>query len=95
MFKTPLCLFVKTCLLTTMGFFSPLVAYAQPSTGQMANCPLFYELPATSTGCGDQSQAATVLHEFTHVLAGTSDYAYGYSRSTSLSASQAIDNADK
>lgn len=72
-----------------------LVAYAQPATGRMANCPLFYQLPALSTGCDEQSQASTILHEFTHVLAGTDDYAYGYARSTALSASQAINNADK
>ncbi|KAJ4386056.1 hypothetical protein N0V93_008948 [Gnomoniopsis smithogilvyi] len=71
-----------------------IIAYAQPSTGQMANCPLFYRLPAVSGGCDEQSQASTVLHEFTHVLADTNDWAYGYSASTALTAARAYTNAD-
>ncbi|KAJ4418545.1 hypothetical protein N0V82_005525 [Gnomoniopsis sp. IMI 355080] len=71
-----------------------IIAYAQPSTGQMANCPLFYRLPAVSGGCDEQSQASTVLHEFTHILANTEDWAYGYSASTSLTAARAYTNAD-
>lgn len=74
---------------------SNTIAYAQPSTGRMASCPIFWQLRAVSTGCGQQSQASTVLHEFTHILAGTTDHAYGYSASTALSAARAYTNADK
>lgn len=74
---------------------SNTIAYAQPSTGRMASCPIFWQLRAVSTGCGQQSQASTVLHEFTHILAGTTDHAYGYAASTALSAARAYTNADK
>lgn len=74
---------------------SNTIAYAQPATGRMASCPIFWQLRAVSTGCGQQSQASTVLHEFTHILAGTTDHAYGYAASTALSASRAYTNADK
>lgn len=74
---------------------SNTIAYAQPATGRMASCPIFWRLRATSSGCGQQSQASTVLHEFTHILAGTTDHAYGYAASTALSASRAYTNADK
>lgn len=72
-----------------------VIAYAQPSTRRIANCSLFWSLRAVSTGCGQQSQASTVLHEFTHCLANTVDHAYGYAASTRLSAAQAYQNADK
>lgn len=74
---------------------SNTIAYAQPATGRMASCPIFWQLRAVSSGCGQQSQASTVLHEFTHILAGTTDHAYGYAASTALSASRAYTNADK
>lgn len=74
---------------------SNTIAYAQPATGRMASCPIFWRLRAASTGCGQQSQASTVLHEFTHILAGTTDHAYGYAASTALSATRAYTNADK
>ncbi|KAI3395974.1 hypothetical protein diail_613 [Diaporthe ilicicola] len=73
---------------------SNTIAYAQPATGRMASCPIFWQLRAVSTGCGQQSQASTVLHEFSHILAGTNDYAYGYGPSTALSAARAYANAD-
>jgi deuterolysin len=75
-----------------------VIAYTSPAQNIIANCDIFYQLPAVSRGCGDQSQAATVLHEFTHAPGifppGTQDFAYGYSASTRLSAQQAINNAD-
>ncbi|POS77090.1 deuterolysin metalloprotease [Diaporthe helianthi] len=73
---------------------SNTIAYAQPATGRMASCPIFWQLRAVSTGCNQQSQASTVLHEFTHILAGTVDYAYGYAASTALTAARAYANAD-
>ncbi|ETN46451.1 uncharacterized protein HMPREF1541_00635 [Cyphellophora europaea CBS 101466] len=75
-----------------------VIAYTQPASNIIANCELFYSLPATSRGCGDQSQAATVLHEFTHAPGifppGTEDFAYGYAAATRLSSTQAVNNAD-
>ena len=75
-----------------------VIAYTQPNANIIANCELFYTLPAVSRGCGDQSQAATVLHEMTHAPGifppGTDDFAYGYAASTRLSAQKAINNAD-
>lgn len=75
-----------------------VIAYTQPATNIIANCPPFYSLRAVSRGCGDQSQASTVLHEMTHAPAifapSTQDFAYGYSASTRLSAQQALNNAD-
>ncbi|KAG8164001.1 hypothetical protein KVR01_005919 [Diaporthe batatas] len=73
---------------------SNTIAYAQPATGRMASCPIFWRLRPVSTGCRQQSQASTVLHEFTHILARTTDHAYGYAASTALSASRAYTNAD-
>lgn len=75
-----------------------VIAYTQPARNIIANCQPFYSLPAVSRGCGDQSQASTVLHEFTHAPAifapSTEDFAYGYAASTRLSAQQALNNAD-
>jgi deuterolysin len=75
-----------------------VIAYTQPARNIIANCDLFYTLPAVSRGCGDQSRASTVLHEFTHApgvfAPSTQDFAYGYAASTRLSASQALNNAD-
>lgn len=77
---------------------SGVIAYTQPASNVVANCELFYSLPAVSSGCGDQSQASTVLHEFTHAPGvfppGTDDFAYGYAASTRLSQQQALNNAD-
>lgn len=77
---------------------SGVIAYTSPAQNIIANCDLFYSLPAVSRGCGDQSQASTVLHEFTHAPGifppGTDDFAYGYEASTRLSPQQAVNNAD-
>jgi deuterolysin len=78
---------------------SNTLAYTLPSNNIVANCDIYYsELPALTGSCHAQDQATTTLHEFTHAPAvyspGTEDYAYGYSASIALSASQALNNAD-
>ncbi|GIK03013.1 hypothetical protein Aspvir_007079 [Aspergillus viridinutans] len=78
---------------------SNTLAYTLPSNNIIANCDIYYSnLPALAGSCHAQDQATTTLHEFTHAPAvyspGTEDNAYGYSASTALSASQALNNAD-
>ncbi|KAL4886030.1 Deuterolysin metalloprotease family-domain-containing protein [Aspergillus karnatakaensis] len=78
---------------------SNVLAYALPAYNIIANCPLYYSyLPAVTGSCYSQDQVGTTLHEFTHTPGvyspGTQDYAYGYSASVALSASQALNNAD-
>ncbi|KAF7137133.1 hypothetical protein CNMCM5793_007197 [Aspergillus hiratsukae] len=78
---------------------SNTLAWCLPSNNIIANCDLYYSvLPALTGTCHAQDQATTSLHEFTHASAvvnpSTQDYAYGYSASTALSASQALQNAD-
>ncbi|KAL6235495.1 neutral protease 2 [Aspergillus navahoensis] len=78
---------------------SNVLAYTLPAYNIIANCDLYYSyLPALTSSCYAQDQATTTLHEFTHAPGvyspGTDDYAYGYSASTALSASQALNNAD-
>jgi deuterolysin len=82
------------------GYCSPnVLAYALPASNIIANCDIYYSgLPAVTGSCYAQDQVGTTLHEFTHTPGvyspGTQDYAYGYSASTALSASQALNNAD-
>lgn len=75
-----------------------VLAYTQPATSQMVNCPLFFTgLPALSRTCHAQDQATTILHEMTHLrqVKGTSDYGgYGYNFVRSLSAAQNLNHAD-
>ncbi|KAH7356206.1 neutral protease 2-like protein [Pyrenochaeta sp. MPI-SDFR-AT-0127] len=75
-----------------------VLAYTQPSTSQMVNCPLFFSgLSATSRTCHAQDQQTTILHEMTHLtqVKGTSDYGgYGYNFVRSLSAAQNLNHAD-
>lgn len=76
---------------------SNVLAYTLPSQSYMVNCPLYFSaLSALSSTCHAQDQATTTLHEVTHLsqIAGTDDLGYGYSAATSLSASQALNNAD-
>lgn len=76
---------------------SNVLAYTIPSQSIIVNCPLYYSaLPALTSSCHDQDQATTTLHEATHLteIAGTDDLGYGYSAATSLSTSQALNNAD-
>jgi deuterolysin len=81
------------------GYCSPnTLAYTLPSQNVIANCPIYYDLSILSSVCRQQDQVTTALHEFTHAPGvfgpGTQDFAYGYSASTRLSASRAIQNAD-
>jgi deuterolysin len=77
---------------------SNTLAYTLPSQNLVANCPLYYTLSLFSRTCRDQDQTTTALHEFCHAPGvfspGAQDYAYGYSASTQLSSSQALNNAD-
>ncbi|KAL4967143.1 Deuterolysin metalloprotease family-domain-containing protein [Aspergillus stella-maris] len=78
---------------------SNVLAWTLPAYNIIANCELYYSyLPALTSSCYAQDQATTTLHEFTHAPGvyspGTDDYAYGYSASVALSASQALLNAD-
>lgn len=82
------------------GYCDPnVLAYTLPAYNIVANCPIYYSaLPALASSCHAQDQATTSLHEFTHAPGvyspGTEDYGYGYSAATSLSANQALNNAD-
>ncbi|KAL4926144.1 putative penicillolysin/deuterolysin metalloprotease [Aspergillus undulatus] len=84
----------------TFGYCSSnVLAWTLPAYDIIANCDLYYSyLPALSNTCYAQDQATTTLHEFTHAPGvyspSTQDYAYGYSASVALSASQALNNAD-
>lgn len=76
-----------------------VLAYTLPSQNIIANCDIYYsDLPALASSCHAQDQATTSLHEFTHAPAvyspGTDDLGYGYSAATSLSANDALNNAD-
>lgn len=76
-----------------------VIAYTLPAYNYIAYCPIFYnQMPARSQQCYAQDRATTVLHESTHAPAvyspGTVDNAYGYSASTRLTSSQAVNNAD-
>ncbi|KAL8354676.1 hypothetical protein RB601_004198 [Gaeumannomyces tritici] len=77
---------------------SGVLAYTQPSTSIMVNCPLYYSaLPALSRTCHAQDQATTTLHEATHLrqVAGTDDFGvYGYAAVQRLSAAQNLRHAD-
>lgn len=81
------------------GYCSPnTLAYALPSQNLISNCPIYYSLATFTRSCRTQDQVTTALHEFTHTPGvfspGTQDNAYGYSASTQLSSSQALNNAD-
>lgn len=74
-----------------------VLAYAVPSMDVMVSCDMYFgQLPALETRCHRQDQATTTLHEVTHLrqVAGTNDYAYGYTLATQLSSQQALNNAD-
>ena len=78
---------------------SNVLAYTLPAYNIIANCDIYYSyLPPLSGTCHAQDQATTTLHEFTHAPGvyspGTEDYGYGYQAATSLSANQALNNAD-
>ncbi|KAL9106348.1 MAG: hypothetical protein Q9227_008617 [Pyrenula ochraceoflavens] len=72
-----------------------VLAYTVPSASVVVICALSYnELPVLTNSCHAQDLTTTIIHEFTHALAGTQDYAYGYSAATALPASEAVANAD-
>lgn len=77
---------------------SNYIAYTFPTRNEVVNCPIFYQLPSAGTGCHQQDQGYTILHEMTHAQGVYSpyaqDYAYGYNAIRNLSPSQAIHNAD-
>lgn len=82
------------------GYCDPnVLAYTLPSQNTIANCDIYYsQLPPLASSCHAQDQATTSLHEFTHAPGvyspGTQDLGYGYQAATSLSANQALNNAD-
>lgn len=84
----------------TLGYCEPnVLAWTLPSQNIIANCDIYYsELPPLASGCHDQDQATTTLHEFTHAPGayspGTDDLGYGYDAATALSAEEALNNAD-
>ncbi|KAI1827045.1 neutral protease 2-like protein [Xylaria intraflava] len=79
------------------GCSSNVLAYTLPSESIIAYCDLFYDyLPEIPDTCHGQDMVTTVLHETTHLtsVAGTEDLGYGYDAATSLSSSEALNNAD-
>lgn len=79
-----------------------LIAYTYWTTGggvaptrDLYYCPRYFKImPVQSTGCGQQSQATNTLHEMTHAVAQTSDFAYGMDGILELRAEEAVANAD-
>ena len=60
-------------------------------------CPRYFNgaiLQANSDQCHEQSRATNTLHEMTHAVAGTSDFAYGIDGVKALSNEDAVMNAD-
>ncbi|OCL12412.1 putative neutral protease 2 precursor [Glonium stellatum] len=87
------------CADTYNGCSSNVLAYTVPSQNFIVYCDVYFSaLPLLASSCHAQDQATTTIHENTHAPGvyspGTQDYAYGFSSSTSLSASQALLNAD-
>jgi deuterolysin len=81
------------------GCSDNVLAYTVPSANFITYCPIYFsDLPALASGCHDQDQATTTLHEETHAPGvyspGTQDLGYGYSAASRLSSSQALNNAD-
>ncbi|KAI0164104.1 neutral protease 2-like protein [Xylariaceae sp. FL1272] len=76
---------------------SNVLAYTVPSLSIIVNCPLYFSaLSAVTRTCHGQDQATTTIHETTHLtqVKGTQDLGYGYSAATSLSSTNALNNAD-
>jgi peptidyl-Lys metalloendopeptidase len=70
-----------------------IVAYAMPATGAMGFCPRFFRMPER----GLDSRFGTVVHELSHVVADTEDFAYGPRRAEALARENpglAVRNAD-
>ncbi|KAK0380363.1 deuterolysin metalloprotease [Colletotrichum limetticola] len=75
-----------------------VLAYTVPAYKYMVNCPLYFTaLPLLTTGCHNQDQSTTTLHEMTHLLEvkGTLDYGiYGYTALKTLTSAQNLNHAD-
>ncbi|KXH67433.1 deuterolysin metalloprotease [Colletotrichum salicis] len=75
-----------------------VLAYTVPAYKYMVNCPLYFTaLPLLTTGCHNQDQSTTTLHEMTHLLEvkGTLDYGiYGYTGLKTLTSAQNLNHAD-
>lgn len=71
------------------------IAYTRQGDG-IYTCPVFFKAAASSsTAChGTQTQGNVLLHESTHLKAGTVDNAYGYDNCIALTTSKALKNAD-
>ena len=70
-----------------------IVAYAIPATGAMGFCQRFFRMPER----GLDSRFGTVVHELSHVVADTEDFAYGPRRAEALARENgglAVRNAD-
>ncbi|KAG5984170.1 hypothetical protein E4U55_005782 [Claviceps digitariae] len=71
-----------------------VVAYTMGLEGNLVYCNLFFTLPILTHECHKQDQATTVVHEMTHLLAATSDLAYGYDAIMKLDTASALNNAE-
>lgn len=72
---------------------SNTIAYTHKNSRTVYFCPLFWPLSAM----GATSKATVLLHECTHAVSGTNDYAYGQSVCLALAKSdpaKAVENAD-
>jgi peptidyl-Lys metalloendopeptidase len=70
-----------------------IVAYAIPATGAMGFCQRFFRMPEREL----DSRFGTVVHELSHVVADTEDFAYGPRRAEALARENpglAVRNAD-
>ncbi len=58
----------------------PIAAYAVPMTGSLGFCVRFFRMPDR----GFDSRFGTVIHEVSHLVADTEDFAYGPRRAEAL-----------
>ncbi|KAI5820846.1 hypothetical protein BZA77DRAFT_348863 [Pyronema omphalodes] len=58
------------------------------------SCDGFFKLPLGNDVCHGMDRLSVILHELTHVLFNTKDYAKGYEDSVLLEEDKALDNAD-
>jgi len=72
----------------------PVVAYADTARGRAGYCPIYFEFDAQNEGCHDADRPHVLMHELSHLFAGTTDTVYGYENLIKLSSSQALNNAD-
>ncbi|MCX7685235.1 MAG: M35 family metallo-endopeptidase [Acetobacteraceae bacterium] len=70
-----------------------VAAYAMPATGALGFCARFFRMP----DAGLDSRFGTVIHELSHLVADTEDFAYGPRRAEALARENpglAVRNAD-